>query len=146
MLAPKVRRIASHAACAKCHTFGIVENKMQTVILYWGYLGIMENKMPTIISHWEKRMYSAANLHVAGCGGRTRRKSLCPATATCGGPESARHGCKVGYSSRTAKCLTAEGTDTFQGRKAFCCGCALSGILCLHGTAATEKVLRHPGT
>ena len=27
---------------------GIMENKMETTIVYWGHIGIMENKMETI--------------------------------------------------------------------------------------------------
>ena len=31
---------------------GIMENKMETTIVYWGYIGIMENKMETTIVYW----------------------------------------------------------------------------------------------
>ena len=31
---------------------GIMEKKMETTIVYWGYLGIMENRMETTIVYW----------------------------------------------------------------------------------------------
>ena len=31
---------------------GIMENKMETTIVYWGYIGIMENKMEATIVYW----------------------------------------------------------------------------------------------
>ena len=32
--------------------FGIMEKKMETTIVYWGYIGIMEKKMETTIVYW----------------------------------------------------------------------------------------------
>ena len=31
---------------------GIMEKKMETTIVYWGYIGIMEKKMETTIVYW----------------------------------------------------------------------------------------------
>ena len=31
---------------------GIMEKKMETTIVYWGYVGIMEKKMETTIVYW----------------------------------------------------------------------------------------------
>ena len=40
-------------AARKCSLLlGIMENKMETTIVNWGYIGIMENKMETTIVHW----------------------------------------------------------------------------------------------
>ena len=30
----------------------VMENKMETTIVYWGYIGIMEKKMETTIVYW----------------------------------------------------------------------------------------------
>ena len=31
---------------------GIIENKMETTVVYWGYIGRMEKKMETTIVYW----------------------------------------------------------------------------------------------
>ena len=31
---------------------GIMEKKMETTIVLWGYIGIMENKMEATIAYW----------------------------------------------------------------------------------------------
>ena len=35
------------ADCSRMSLVGIMENEMETTIVYWGYIGIMENKMET---------------------------------------------------------------------------------------------------
>ena len=35
---------------------GMMEKKMETTIVYWGYIGIMEKKMETILLCWEFRL------------------------------------------------------------------------------------------
>ena len=40
------------APVAQERNLGIMENIMQTTIVYWGYIGIMENKMESTIVYW----------------------------------------------------------------------------------------------
>ena len=32
--------------------YGIMENKMETTMVYWGYIGVMEKKMETTMVYW----------------------------------------------------------------------------------------------
>ena len=52
--------------CAVPSPIGIMENQMETTIVYWDYIGIMENQMETTIVYWglvgimEKKMETPA--------------------------------------------------------------------------------------